>query len=182
MCQYESEHTLPPLCGTLTGTPTSSGIHTCQRSYMYHSLTHTHSLTNTLTHSLTTSLPRSLTHSLTHHTHSLTKTHHSLTHSPTHSLPHSLTNTRSHTHTLTHSHAHSLTLTKLYAQPHSGGGTGSSSSGPRASIHPHLVSERELAVLMSKAHLIIRSIQLKIGHDLLMQVSGCFHLTLRFLL
>jgi transcription initiation factor TFIID subunit 2 len=42
--------------------------------------------------------------------------------------------------------------------------------GPRASIHPQLVSERELAVLMSKAHLILRSIQLKIGHDLLMQV------------
>lgn len=50
---------------------------------------------------------------------------------------------------------------------------GQGTSGPRASIHPHLVSERELAVLMSKAHLIIRSIQLKIGHDLLMQVISC---------
>ena len=46
-------------------------------------------------------------------------------------------------------------------------------TGPRASIHPHLVSGRELAVLMSKAHLILRSIQLKIGHDLLMQVRDC---------
>ena len=52
-----------------------------------------------------------------------------------------------------------------FAHPHTGPG------GPRASIHPQLVSERELAVLMSKAHLILRSIQLKIGHDLLMQVS-----------
>ena len=51
-----------------------------------------------------------------------------------------------------------------FAQPH---------TGPRASIHPHLVSGRELAVLMSKAHLILRSIQLKIGHDLLMQVPDC---------
>ena len=40
----------------------------------------------------------------------------------------------------------------------------------RTNIHPHLISERELSVLMSKSHLIIRSIQLKIGHDLLMQV------------
>ena len=50
------------------------------------------------------------------------------------------------------------------------------SSSARASIHPQLVSERDLAVLTSKAHLIVRSIQLKIGHDLLMQV-GCVHLT-----
>ena len=50
-----------------------------------------------------------------------------------------------------------------FAQPH---------TGPRG-IHPHLVSGRELAVLMSKAHLILRSIQLKIGHDLLMQVPDC---------
>ena len=44
------------------------------------------------------------------------------------------------------------------------------SSGSRTSIHPHLISERELSVLVSRAHLIVRSIQLKIGHDLLMQV------------
>ena len=46
------------------------------------------------------------------------------------------------------------------------------SPNPHTSIHPHLTSERELSVLRSKAHLVMRSIQLKIGHDLLMQVTG----------
>lgn len=56
--------------------------------------------------------------------------------------------------------------------PHLPAGTSvSSPSHPRTSIHPHLISERELDILMAKAHLIIRSIQLKIGHDLLLQVT-----------
>ena len=50
-------------------------------------------------------------------------------------------------------------------------------SQPRTSIHPHLISERELSVLKSKAHLVMRAIQLKIGHDLLMQVWWSSHLT-----
>jgi transcription initiation factor TFIID subunit 2 len=59
------------------------------------------------------------------------------------------------------------TLAALQVTPSSGPGA---SSSPRTSTHPHLVGERELAVLVSKAHLVVRSIQLKIGHDLLMQV------------
>lgn len=62
-----------------------------------------------------------------------------------------------------------------YMCMHAGPSVSSASpSHPRTSIHPHLVSERELSVLMTKAHLIIRSIQLKIGHDLLMQVISYY--------
>ena len=47
----------------------------------------------------------------------------------------------------------------------------SSSSGTsRGSFHPNLLSEIELDILQSRAGLIIRMIQLKIGQDLLLQV------------
>lgn len=37
-------------------------------------------------------------------------------------------------------------------------------------FNPHLCSEADLSLLRSKGHLIIRMLQLKIGHDLLVQV------------
>lgn len=47
----------------------------------------------------------------------------------------------------------------------------SASSGTaRGTFHPNLVSETELDILQSRAGLIIRMIQLKIGQDLLLQV------------
>ena len=49
----------------------------------------------------------------------------------------------------------------------------SQTSGTRSNFHPQLVSEREMSVMASKAHLVLRMIQLKIGHDLLLQVSTC---------
>ena len=48
----------------------------------------------------------------------------------------------------------------------------SQASGTRSNFHPQLVSEKEMSVMASKAHLVLRMIQLKIGHDLLLQVSG----------
>ncbi len=44
--------------------------------------------------------------------------------------------------------------------------------------HPNLVGDRRLAVLTSKAHLVIRMIQLKVGNDLFLQVSTHFDSTL----
>lgn len=41
---------------------------------------------------------------------------------------------------------------------------------PRSTLHPHLLSEVDVKILSSKAHLIIRMLQLRIGHDLLVQV------------
>ena len=49
--------------------------------------------------------------------------------------------------------------------------TGTSSS--RSMLHPHLLSEMDVKILSSKAHLLIRMLQLRIGHDLLVQVCGC---------
>ena len=46
----------------------------------------------------------------------------------------------------------------------------SSSGSARGSFHPNLLSEIELDILQSRAGLIIRMIQLKIGQDLLLQV------------
>eukprot|EP00731_Ephydatia_muelleri_P018686 Em0011g726a len=40
----------------------------------------------------------------------------------------------------------------------------------RSVLHPHLLSEMDVKTLSSKAHLIIRMLQLRIGHDLLVQV------------
>ena len=40
-------------------------------------------------------------------------------------------------------------------------------------LHPHLLSEMDVKILSSKAHLIIRMLQLRIGHDLLVQVCVC---------
>ena len=40
----------------------------------------------------------------------------------------------------------------------------------RLHLHPKLLSEQELTLLTTKAHLVIRMIQLKIGQDLLLQV------------
>ena len=48
----------------------------------------------------------------------------------------------------------------------------SQASGTRSNFHPQLVSEKEMSVMASKAHLVLRMIQLKIGHDLLLQVSS----------
>lgn len=48
----------------------------------------------------------------------------------------------------------------------------SQTSGTRSNFHPQLVSEKEMSVMASKAHLVLRMIQLKIGHDLLLQVSA----------
>ena len=45
-----------------------------------------------------------------------------------------------------------------------------STPSSRVNIHPHLIGERELRILLTKAHLVIRMIQLKIGQDLLLQV------------
>ena len=53
------------------------------------------------------------------------------------------------------------------------GGTTSApppSSGSRGTFHPSLHSDTEVDILQSRAHLIIRMIQLKIGQDLLLQV------------
>jgi transcription initiation factor TFIID subunit 2 len=41
---------------------------------------------------------------------------------------------------------------------------------PTNLFHPHMCSEKELSILCSKGHLVIRMLQLKIGHDLLVQV------------
>ena len=40
-----------------------------------------------------------------------------------------------------------------------------------SSFHPHLVSERDKTVMTTKAHLVLRMIQQKIGHELFLQVS-----------
>ena len=130
MSQYESEHTLPPLCGALAAlqvTP-SSGSHT-----NVHVHVHVHTCTCTHMYSCT-------------HVHAC------------------------HVYTLymymCNLHVHYV---HVYMCIHTPGP--SVSSNPRTNMHPHLLSERELLILTSKAHLILRSIQLKIGHDLLMQVN-----------
>ena len=52
---------------------------------------------------------------------------------------------------------------------------------PMTSFNPHLCSEEILSILASKGHLVIRMLQLKIGHDLLVQVCSILYLTLSLL-
>ena len=49
---------------------------------------------------------------------------------------------------------------------------------PMTSFNPNLCSEEVLSILASKGHLVIRMLQLKIGHDLLVQVYTMLYLTL----
>ena len=46
-----------------------------------------------------------------------------------------------------------------------------SGSSARNHLHPKLLSGREVEILVAKAHLVVRMIQLKIGEDLLLQVN-----------
>lgn len=41
----------------------------------------------------------------------------------------------------------------------------------RVTVHPHLIGEKEFDIFLSKAHLVVRMIQLKMGQDLLLQVT-----------
>ena len=40
-------------------------------------------------------------------------------------------------------------------------------------FHPHLCNDKQLEMISVKSHLVLRMIQLKIGHDLLLQVNMC---------
>ena len=78
-----------------------------------------------------------------------------------------------------HSFSLLFSLSPLYSLPSAslGGSTptpppppSSSSGSSRGSFHPNLLSETEIDILQSRAGLVIRMIQLKIGQDLLLQV------------
>ena len=43
-------------------------------------------------------------------------------------------------------------------------------------FHPHLCNDKQLEMISVKSHLVLRMIQLKIGHDLLLQVNMCVYI------
>lgn len=51
------------------------------------------------------------------------------------------------------------------------GSSASPTPSSRVTVHPHLIGEKEFDIFLSKAHLVVRMIQLKMGQDLLLQVT-----------